>query len=66
MLVVKKIIDLIPNKMIDVRKQTPENIMLADPNFSTPGKIGILIGTEYFYDIIKSRKLVAKNANLIL
>lgn len=66
MLVVPKITDLIPNQMMDVRVQIPETIALADPNFNIPGKIDILIGAEYFYDIIKPGKLVAKNANLTL
>ncbi|GBN07343.1 hypothetical protein AVEN_96605-1 [Araneus ventricosus] len=66
MLVVRKIADLIPNQKIDARVQIPESVKLADPNFNVPGKIDILIGAEYFYDIIKPGKLNAKNASLTL
>lgn len=66
MLVVQKITDLVPNQMIDARVQIPESIKLADPNFNVPGKIDILIGAEYFFDIIKPGKLNSKNENLTL
>ncbi|GBM45351.1 hypothetical protein AVEN_172970-1 [Araneus ventricosus] len=66
MLVVRKITDLIPNQKIDARVQIPESVKLADPNFNVPGKIDILIGAEYFYDIIKPGKLNAKSASLTL
>jgi hypothetical protein len=52
--------------MIDVRLQIPESVKLADSKFNVPGKIDILIGAEYFYDIIKPGKINVKNASLTL
>ncbi|GFU21862.1 DUF1758 domain-containing protein [Trichonephila clavipes] len=66
MLVVQKITDLIPNKIIDAHVQIPESVRLADPNFKIPGKIDILLSAEYFYDVIKPGKINVKNSNLIL
>ncbi|XP_055590454.1 uncharacterized protein LOC129742566 [Uranotaenia lowii] len=37
-----------------VRKSwsTPKSLTLADPNFNKPGKIDLIIGTEFFFDLL--------------
>lgn len=52
-LVVPKITGNIPHIAIDKHNlRIPDNIVLADPNFDTPGDIDLLIGAEWFWDII--------------
>lgn len=36
---------------------TPSGIRLADPNFQTPQKIDLLIGANYFFDLLRAGQL---------
>ncbi|GFT57820.1 DUF1758 domain-containing protein [Nephila pilipes] len=44
----------------------PENIKLADPEFCEPGKIDLLLGSEIFFDLMRSGKIYVPNSNLVL
>lgn len=57
-LIVSKIANETPSVKIDTsRWMIPCELQLADSSFCDPGKIDVLIGTQYFYDIIKSGKV---------
>lgn len=51
-MVVNKITDIIPNKLIGLSVDVLEFLSLADPNFNTPGRIDILLGSEIFYELL--------------
>lgn len=52
-LVVPSITDNIPNVPIDKSHfEIPDNLILADLNFHVPGEIDLLIGGEWFWDIL--------------
>ncbi|GFV18643.1 integrase catalytic domain-containing protein [Trichonephila clavipes] len=50
LLVVNKITDLIPNKVIDVDVNVSEFVPLADDKFNIPDRIDMLLGAEIFYN----------------
>ncbi|GBM67203.1 hypothetical protein AVEN_160799-1 [Araneus ventricosus] len=63
-LVVSKITDFLPIVTYNLENGTiPDN--LADPQFTTPGKIDILIGAQSFFDIIKNDKIRSPNSGLM-
>lgn len=43
----------IDKKILDI----PESMFLADPTFHEPGKIDILIGAEYFYQLLRTGQI---------
>ncbi|GFT17781.1 DUF1758 domain-containing protein [Trichonephila clavipes] len=51
LLVVNKITDLIPNKVIDVDVNVSEFVPLADDKFNIPYRIDMLLGAEIFYEL---------------
>ncbi|XP_050293812.1 uncharacterized protein LOC126734295 [Anthonomus grandis grandis] len=52
-LVVPHITNNLPNFKLNKRDlNIPHNITLADPNFDIPGDIDMLIGADYFWDLI--------------
>ncbi|GFS98694.1 integrase catalytic domain-containing protein [Trichonephila clavipes] len=51
LLVVNKITDLIPNKVIDVDLNVSEFVPLADDKFNIPDRIDMLLGAEIFYEL---------------
>ncbi|XP_066153054.1 uncharacterized protein [Euwallacea fornicatus] len=52
-LVLPRITGFIPGAPVDVsRLNIPSNITLADPEFSKPGPIDLLIGSELFYRLL--------------
>ena len=54
-LVLKNVTTLLPNNPIDTKNWTfLENYSLADPTFSTPGKIDLLLGVEIYEDIVSN------------
>ncbi|GFX13814.1 probable RNA-directed DNA polymerase from transposon X-element [Trichonephila clavipes] len=53
LLVVNKITDLIPNKVIDVDVNVSEFVPLADDKFNIPDRIDMLLGAEIFYELLK-------------
>lgn len=54
-LVVPNIANNIPNKKVVIPSDLiPNKIQLADPEFFKPNKIDMILGAEFFFDIIKS------------
>ncbi|GBM35906.1 hypothetical protein AVEN_244974-1 [Araneus ventricosus] len=63
-LVVPKITHFLPIVTYNLENATiPGN--LADPQFSTPGKIAILIGAQSFFDIITDDQIRSPNSGLM-
>nr|CAI5845597.1 unnamed protein product [Callosobruchus analis] len=51
--VVPEITGVVPNVPIDMTKlNMPRNVALADPNFTVPSRISMLIGADLFYDLL--------------
>ncbi|GFW22697.1 integrase catalytic domain-containing protein [Trichonephila clavipes] len=66
LLVVNKITDLIPNKVIDVDVNVSEFVPLADDKFNIPDRIDMLLGAEIFYELLKPGKFYWDNSHLVL
>ncbi|XP_050063272.1 uncharacterized protein LOC114130946 [Aphis gossypii] len=56
-LVVKRITNNLPSKLLNDNILIPRNIKLADPWFNTPRKIDLLIGAGYFYELLRTGQL---------
>lgn len=57
-LVVSKIANEMPTTNINTKNcNIPANIQLADPYFHQSGRIDILIGTQYFYDLLGQQRI---------
>ncbi|GBM66121.1 hypothetical protein AVEN_169785-1 [Araneus ventricosus] len=66
MLVVNKITDFIPNKVINVDVDISEFVSLADHHFNVPDKIDMLFGAEIFYELLRPGQIYAQNSQLLL
>ncbi|GFW73629.1 integrase catalytic domain-containing protein [Trichonephila clavipes] len=66
LLVVNKITDLIPNKVIDVDVNVSEFVPLTDDKFNIPDRIDMLLGAEIFYELLKPGKFYCDNSHLVL
>ncbi|GFW89513.1 DUF1758 domain-containing protein [Trichonephila clavipes] len=66
MLVVNKITDLIPNKVINGDVNVSELVSLADPSFNVPDKIDMLLGAESFYELLRPGQIHVGNSQLLL
>ncbi|GBM56051.1 hypothetical protein AVEN_34745-1 [Araneus ventricosus] len=66
MLVVNKITDFIPNKVINVDVDVSEFVSLADHSFNVPDKIDMLLGAEIFYELLRPGQIYAQNSQLLL
>ncbi|GFW78203.1 integrase catalytic domain-containing protein [Trichonephila clavipes] len=66
LLVVNKITDLIPNKVIDVDVNVSEFVPLADDKFNIPDRIDMLLGAEIFYELLKPGKFYCDNSHVVL
>ncbi|GFX79121.1 integrase catalytic domain-containing protein [Trichonephila clavipes] len=66
LLVVNKITDLIPNKVIDVDVNVSEFVPLADDKFNVPDRIDMLLDAEIFYELLKPGKFYCDNSHLVL
>ncbi|GFS58951.1 DUF1758 domain-containing protein [Trichonephila clavipes] len=66
LLVVNKITDLIPNKVIDLDVNVSEFVPLADDKFNIPDRIDMLLGAEIFYELLKPGKFYCDNSHLVL
>ncbi|GFU28900.1 integrase catalytic domain-containing protein [Trichonephila clavipes] len=66
LLIVNKITDLIPNKVIDVDVNVSEFVPLADDKFNMPDRIDMLLGAEIFYELLKPGKFYCDNSYLVL
>ncbi|GBM66554.1 hypothetical protein AVEN_251972-1 [Araneus ventricosus] len=66
MLVVNKITDFIPNKVINVDIDVSEFLSLADHSFNVLYKIDMLLGAETFYELLRQGQIYAQNSQLLL
>ncbi|GBL97592.1 hypothetical protein AVEN_49111-1 [Araneus ventricosus] len=66
MLVVNKITDFIPNKLINLDVDVSEFVSLADHSFNVPDKIDMLLGAEIFYALLRPGQIYAQNSQLLL
>ncbi|XP_055929674.1 uncharacterized protein LOC129960329 [Argiope bruennichi] len=66
MLVVNKITDVTPNKVINVNMEVLGLPSLADPSFNIPGKIDLLLGAEVFYELLRPGQFRDLNSSLLL
>ncbi|XP_055931929.1 uncharacterized protein LOC129962211 [Argiope bruennichi] len=66
MLVVSKITDVTPNKVINVSMEVLGLPSLADPSFNIPGKIELLLGAEVFYELLRPGQFRDLNSSLLL
>lgn len=66
-LILDTLVPKLPTARVEVKRQ---NIKLADPTFRNPGRIGLVIGSDYYAEIIKEgfiridKRLIAQNSNL--
>lgn len=66
-LVVPKITGFTPANKLNLNGiKIPDSINLSDKNFNLPGKIEMLIGNEFFFEILKCEKIKLAEGNLIL
>ncbi|GFX02944.1 integrase catalytic domain-containing protein [Trichonephila clavipes] len=65
LLVVNKITDLIPNKVIDVDVNVSEFVPLADDKFDITDRIDMLLGAEIFYELLKPGQFYCDNLHLV-
>ncbi|XP_050527955.1 uncharacterized protein LOC126898049 [Daktulosphaira vitifoliae] len=56
-LVVPKITGFIPSNNIKSKYFIPEGIQLADPSFTVPQKIDLLLGAGHFFDVLCAGKI---------
>lgn len=64
---VPKITEFMPSRYLNISQlRIPPDIQLADPNFSTPGKIDILLGAELFFEFLKPHRIRVPDSKLIL
>ncbi|GBM37030.1 hypothetical protein AVEN_31871-1 [Araneus ventricosus] len=66
MLVVNKITDFIPNKVINVDVDVSEFVSLAAHGFNAPNKIDMLLGADIFYELLRAGQIYAQNSQLLL
>ncbi|XP_062557495.1 uncharacterized protein LOC134222351 [Armigeres subalbatus] len=67
-LVSRKIIGILPTFEIDIASwNIPSGILLADPTFYKPGQVDLLIGMEWFNDLMKpGRVKLSENLPIFL
>ncbi|XP_036142150.1 uncharacterized protein LOC118645380 [Monomorium pharaonis] len=66
-LIIPKITKNLPSTLIDHSKlQIPSNLTLADPEFYKNGPVDMLIGAEFFFDLLKAGKLEIGKNQLVL
>ncbi|GFY32793.1 integrase catalytic domain-containing protein [Trichonephila clavipes] len=66
LLVVRRITDLTPSKIINVSLDMPNEIKLADYKFNIPGKIDVLLGAEIFYELLRPGQIYCGDSRLLL
>lgn len=66
LLVVKKITDLIPSRIIDVSIDLHKEIKLADDRFNIPDRIDILLGAEIFYELLRPGQIYTGDSQILL
>ncbi|GFY25259.1 integrase catalytic domain-containing protein [Trichonephila clavipes] len=66
LLVVRRITDLTPSRIINVSLDMPNEIKLADYKFNIPGKIDVLLGAEIFYELLRPGQIYCGDSRLLL
>ncbi|XP_039315534.1 uncharacterized protein LOC120360046 [Solenopsis invicta] len=66
-LVIPKLVDdVMPNEVIPLNDvQIPSHLKLADPSFQTPGQVDLLLGAQWFWEILCVGQIKLSN-NLIM
>ncbi|KYM93417.1 hypothetical protein ALC62_15979 [Cyphomyrmex costatus] len=66
-LIIPKIVDeVMPSEQVDLKDvRIPSHLRLADPSFNLPGQIDLLIGAQWFWDILCVGQ-VKLNNNLVM
>ncbi|XP_018402067.1 PREDICTED: uncharacterized protein LOC108779200 [Cyphomyrmex costatus] len=66
-LVIRKLTDFLPSRTIDRESLgIPKNVRLADPGFDRPSHIDMLIGAEYFYQLLCIGQIKLNSCSTIL
>ncbi|XP_058457005.1 uncharacterized protein LOC131434354 [Malaya genurostris] len=56
--VLPKLTSSLPFHPVDIQQLAiPNNIILADPKFNEPGPIDVILGAEYYYDLLTDGRL---------
>ncbi|XP_058448916.1 uncharacterized protein LOC131428874 [Malaya genurostris] len=56
--VLPKLTSSLPFHPVDIQQLAiPNNIILADPKFNEPGPIDVMLGAEYYYDLLTDGRL---------
>lgn len=64
-LVIPEICNQIPNESVEsTQLKLPQHLKLADPSFNVPQGIDMLIGAQYFWNIILPEQTMTKTTNL--
>ncbi|GBN38612.1 hypothetical protein AVEN_39524-1 [Araneus ventricosus] len=66
MLLVNKITDLIPNKIIDVDVDVPEFVSLVHHSFKVPDANDMLLSVENFSEFLRLGQIYVRNLQLLL
>ena len=62
-LIIPKITHLQPNSSVSTKSWQPlKSLQLADPDFTTPSTVDILIGAELFYELVDGSKRIGSSA----
>ncbi|XP_049290939.1 uncharacterized protein LOC125767946 [Anopheles funestus] len=57
-LVIPKVTGIIPSSQLDITQWSlPPGLVLADPDFHTPGRIDMLLGVSHFLRLLKSGRM---------
>lgn len=64
-LVVDKITDMVPATNLNLENIEIPQVMLADPEFTKPSKIDMLLGAETFFEIVKGEQIRSSVNSLI-
>ncbi|XP_051167644.1 uncharacterized protein LOC127285590 [Leptopilina boulardi] len=65
-LIFKEISDLMPNLAIDKKWiNIPDGIKLADPEFHKPAEINLLIGAEFFFQLLQTGQMCVKGQSAV-
>ena len=66
MLVVNKITDLVPSRVVNVGVDVTEFASLADSSFNVPAPVDVLLGAEIFYELLRPGQIKVRNSGVLL
>lgn len=65
--ILPRITERLPQVQMDISKfKIPEDILLADPEFSTPGEIDMLVGAGIFWKMLRSERILQRRGQPVL